>query len=225
MNKNILLKVEKILGIKFKNINLLEKALIHKSISKLSETNNERLEFIGDRVLGLVIATELSRVYPLDEEGVLDKKLASLVNKKVCTQIVENLNLGKYILLSGSQKKNKIGHGKIFGDLCESLIGAFYLDHGFEEVSKFVLRLWEDNFKRSINIEIDGKTKLQEFSLKKYKELPVYKSLSHQGPSHKPIFKVSVKIPNSKTFFGEGASKQKAEQSAAQKLLTSLNLI
>ena len=105
MNKNILLKVEKILGIKFKNINLLEKALTHKSISKLSETNNERLEFIGDRVLGLVIATELSRLYPLDEEGVLDKKLASLVNKKVCTQIVENLNLGKYILLSGSQKK------------------------------------------------------------------------------------------------------------------------
>lgn len=89
MNKNILLKVEKILGIKFKNINLLEKALTHKSISKLSETNNERLEFIGDRVLGLVIATELSRLYPLDEEGVLDKKLASLVNKKFVPRLLK----------------------------------------------------------------------------------------------------------------------------------------
>ena len=107
MNRNTLSKVEKILGVKFINTNLLEKALTHKSISKLSETNNERLEFIGDRVLGLVIATELLRLYPLDEEGVLDKKLASLVNKKVCTQIVENLNLGQYILLSGSQKKIK----------------------------------------------------------------------------------------------------------------------
>ena len=105
------------------------------------------------------------------------------------------------------------------------MIGAFYLDHGFEEVSKFVLKLWKDNFKRSINIEIDAKTKLQEFSLKKYKELPIYKNLSHQGPSHKPVFKVSVKITNSKAFLGEGASKQKAEQSAAEKLLTSLNLI
>jgi len=125
MNQSILSKVEKILGIKFKNINLLEKALTHKSISKLSESNNERLEFIGDRVLGLVIATELSRLYPSDVEGVLDKKLAALVNKKVCTQVVENLKLGKYILLSGSQKKNKIGHGKIFGDLCEALLAHF----------------------------------------------------------------------------------------------------
>ena len=107
MNQSILSIVEKILGIKFKNTNLLEKALTHKSISKLSESNNERLEFIGDRVLGLVIATELSRLYPLDVEGVLDKKLAALVNKKVCTQVVENLKLGKYILLSGSQKKIK----------------------------------------------------------------------------------------------------------------------
>ncbi len=125
MNKNILLKVEKILGIKFKNINLLEKALTHKSISKLSETNNERLEFIGDRVLGLVIATELSRLYPLDEEGVLDKKLASLVNKKVCTQIVENLNLGKYILLSGSQKKIKLAMGKFSVIYAKALLGHF----------------------------------------------------------------------------------------------------
>ena len=219
MNQSILSKVEKILGIKFKNINLLEKALTHKSISKLSESNNERLEFIGDRVLGLVIATELSRLYPSDVEGVLDKKLAALVNKKVCTQVVENLKLGKYILLSGSQKKNKIGHGKIFGDLCESLIGAFYLDQGFEEVNKFVLKLWKDNLKRSVNIEIDPKTKLQEHSLKKFKELPVYKNLSNEGPSHKPVFKVSVKIANSKSFSGEGASKKRAEQSAAEKLL------
>ena len=105
MDKNYLTKVEKILNIKFKNTNFLEKALTHKSITKISISNNERLEFIGDRVLGLVIATKLSSLYPEDVEGSLDKKLASLVNKDTCSQIIEKLNLGKYILLSSSQQK------------------------------------------------------------------------------------------------------------------------
>jgi ribonuclease-3 len=224
MDKHILSKVEKILNIKFKNLEFLEKALTHKSISKLSSSNNERLEFIGDRVLGLVIATKLSQLYPNDPEGSLDKKLASLVNKVTCSQIIEKLNLGKYISLSSSQKKNKIGHKKIFGDMCESLIGAVYLDRGYTEVNKLVLSLWKNNLKRSINIEIDSKTQLQEHSLKFYKSLPIYKNLSNEGPSHTPLFRVSVKISNSKSFIGEGTSKKNAQQSAAAKLLESLNI-
>ena len=224
MDKKYLAKVEKILKIKFKNINYLEKALTHKSITKISDFNNERLEFIGDRVLGLVIATKLSNLYPDDVEGSLDKKLAALVNKDACSQIIQKLNLGKYILLSSSQKKNKIGHKKIYGDLCESLIGAVYLDGGFSEANKFVLSLWKENLKRSTIIELDSKTKLQEYSLKIFKTLPIYKNLSNKGPSHKPSFKISVKITDSKPFVGEGASKKKAEQLAAEKLLKSLSI-
>ena len=224
MDKIILSKVEKILNIKFKNSIFLEKALTHKSISKLSTSNNERLEFIGDRVLGLVIATKLSELYPNDPEGFLDKKLASLVNKLTCSKIIEKLNLGKYILLSSSQKKNKIEHKKIYGDFCESLIGAVYLDRGYAEATKFVLLLWKNNLKTSVYIEIDSKTQLQEHSLKIYKSLPIYKNLSNDGPSHKPSFRVSVKILNSKSFIGEGTSKKNAQQSAAAKLLESLNI-
>ena len=224
MDKNYLTKVEKILNIKFKNKNFLEKALTHKSITKISVSNNERLEFIGDRVLGLVIATKLSSLYPEDTEGSLDKKLASLVNKETCSQIIEKLNLGKYILLSSSQQKNKIGHKKIYGDLCESLIGAVYLDKGFSEASKFVLSLWTENLKRSTIVEVDSKTQLQEYSLKFFKALPVYKNLSNKGPSHNPSFRISVKITNSKLCIGEGTSKKKAEQLAASKLLKTLNL-
>ena len=224
MDKNYLTKVEKILNIKFKNTNFLEKALTHKSITKISVSNNERLEFIGDRVLGLVIATKLSSLYPEDVEGSLDKKLASLVNKDTCSLIIEKLNLGKYILLSSSQQKNKIGHKKIYGDLCESLIGAVYLDKGFSEASKFVLSLWSENLKRSTIVEVDSKTQLQEYSLKFFKALPVYKNLSNKGPSHKPSFRISVKITNSKLCTGEGTSKKKAEQVAASKLLKTLNL-
>ena len=107
MISNVLKKVQTILGIKFNDLNLLTRALTHKSITKISESNNERLEFIGDRVLGLVIATELARLYPFDSEGVLDKKLASLVNKKICADVVKNLKIEKYIILSNSQKKIK----------------------------------------------------------------------------------------------------------------------
>jgi len=224
MDKNYLTKVEKILNIKFTNINYLEKALTHKSVTKISDSNNERLEFIGDRVLGLIIATKLSNLYPNDAEGSLDKKLASLVNKNTCSLIIEKLDLGKYVLLSSSQKKNKIGHKKIYGDLCESLIGAVYLDKGFFEANKFVLSLWKESLKKSTIVQIDSKTQLQEHSLKIFKTLPIYKNLSNKGPSHKPSFRISVKITDSKLIIGEGSSKKKAEQSAASRLLKSLNL-
>ena len=125
-------KLEKVIGINFNNINLLLRALTHKSTTQSSESNNERLEFIGDRVLNLVIANELSNLYPYDVEGVLDKKLASLVNKNVCAKIIADLKIEKYFIISGSQKKNKDGHKKIYGDLCESIIGAVFLDQGFK---------------------------------------------------------------------------------------------
>ena len=174
--------------------------------------------------MGLTLSNELLKLYPNDTEGDLYKKLASLVNKQACAEVIEDYKLGKFLVLSSSQKKNKVGHKKIYGDLCESLIGAVFIDQGYEVANKFVLRLWKKKLKKSENINIDAKTKLQEYSLKKYKTLPIYKNLSNDGPSHKPIFKVSVKITDSKVFIGEGLSKKKAEQSAALQLISSIKI-
>ena len=217
-------QVEKILGIKFSNKFLIEQAFTHKSISKHSGLNNERLEFLGDRVLGLVVASYLSENYPEDTEGMLDKKLASLVNKDTCSEIIVSLKIDKFINLSKSQRLNKAGNKKIFGDCCESIIGAVFLDKGFDQTKKFILKIWSEKFKTTTTVIIDPKTKLQEHSLKLYKKLPVYKYLSNIGPSHKPSFKVSVEIENSKAFTASGNSKKNAETSAAKKLLDHLKI-
>jgi len=217
-------QIEKILGIKFSDRSLIEQAFTHKSKSMSISKNNERLEFLGDRVLGLVIASFLSNEYPKDAEGVLDKKLASLVNKETCSKIISSLKIDQFLSLSKAQKQNKAGNRKILGDLCESIIGAVFLDKGFEHARKFVLKIWKDNLKNTLNVIIDPKTKLQEYSLKLYKKLPIYKYISNSGPSHKPNFKVSVSIEKSKSFSAIGSSKKIAEANAAKKLIEYLNI-
>ncbi len=205
--------LEKKINIKFKDRKLLIKSLTHKSYDKIN--NNEKIEFLGDRVLGLVIAKKLLEIYPHEKEGILDKKFASLVNKKTCLQIGKNLNLEKYILTFNPKNKKIKIEDKVIADCCESLIGAIYLDKGYIQTENFILTLWKENIKDSIITQIDAKTKLQEFSLKKFKKLPTYKILSNTGPRHKPIFKVGVKLPNSNFFIAEGSSKKDAEQNAA----------
>ena len=208
------INLQKKINVKFKATGLLIKSLTHKSFDK--NNNNEKIEFLGDRVLGLVIAKKLLEIYPDEKEGILDKKFASLVNKKTCLEIANKLNLGKYILtLNPKNKKNIKIEDKIIADTCEALIGAIYLDKGYSVVENFILNLWENKIKDSIITQIDAKTKLQELSLKNYKKLPTYKVISNTGPRHKPIFKVGVKLPNTKFFVGEGASKKDAEQNAA----------
>ncbi len=157
--------LEKIINIKFKDRKLLIKSLTHKSFDKIN--NNEKIEFLGDRVLGLIIAKKLLEIYPDEKEGILDKKFASLVNKKTCLEVANNINLEKYILtLNPKNKKIKI-EDKVIADCCEALIGAIYLDKGFSITENFILNLWKENIKNSIITQIDAKTKLQEFSLKK----------------------------------------------------------
>ncbi len=224
MKSNDINQVEKILGIKFSNKTILEQAFTHKSKSVNINLNNERLEFLGDRVLGLVIANYLNDQYPKDSEGMLDKKLASLVNKEACSKIISSLKLDKFLSLSKAQKKNKTGNKKILGDLCESIIGAVFLDKGFEQTKKFILRIWGDSLKNTKEVIIDPKTKLQEYSLKLFKKLPEYNYISNTGPSHKPNFKVSVSIEKSKNFFATGSSKKNAETNAAMKLIEFLKI-
>ena len=205
--------LEKKINIKFKDKKLLIRSLTHKSYDKLN--NNEKIEFLGDRVLGLIIAKKLLEIYPNEKEGILDKKFASLVNKKTCLEIAKNIKLEKYILTFNPKNKKINVEDKVIADCCEALIGAIYLDKGFLSVENFILTLWKENIKKSIITQVDAKTKLQEFSLKKFKKLPTYKLISNTGPRHKPIFKVGVKLPNSKYYIGEGSSKKDAEQKAA----------
>ena len=208
---------EKKIGYNFNNINLLIQSLTHKSFDPIK--NNEKLEFLGDRVLGLIISKNLLKTFPNDNEGDLDKKLASLVNRKQCVKIANKLNLSEFILIRNSKNKKQEIENKILSDSIESIIGAIYLDQGFEKVEKFILDHWrEDIIKRTIT-ERDAKTKLQEFSLKVNKSLPIYKLIENKGPRHKPIIKVSVKIKNSKVVVAIGNSKKEAEQNAAKKLL------
>ncbi len=205
--------LEKKLNISFKNKDLLIKSLTHKSYNKID--NNEKVEFLGDRVLGLVIAKKLLEIYPDEKEGILDKKFASLVNKKTCLEIAKKLELHKYILTLNPKDKKKIIEDKLLADCCEALIGSIYLEKGFQTVEKIILNLWSSQIKNSIITQIDAKTKLQEFSLKKFKKLPIYKLISNTGPRHKPLFKIGVKLVDTKLFISEGKSKKDAEQNAA----------
>ena len=205
--------LEKKIKINFKNKSLLIKSLTHKSFDK--EENYEKLEFLGDRVLALVMAKKLLEIYPSEKEGILDKKFAALVNKKTCLQIANKLDLYKYVLTFDANNKKKTIEDKVLADSCEALIGSIYLDKGFNIVEKFILDLWSNHIKDSINTQIDAKTKLQEFSLKKFKKLPIYKVISNTGPRHKPLFKVGVKLINTKSYIAEGKSKKDAEQNAA----------
>ena len=206
--------LEKKLKVNFKNKDLLIKSLTHKSFHK--ENNNEKIEFLGDRVLGLIIAKKLLEIYPNEKEGILDKKFASLVNKKTCLEIAKKLELHKYILTLNAKNKKNIIEDKVLADSCEALIGSIFLDKGLNIVEKIILDLWANKIKESVNTQIDAKTKLQEFSLKKFKKLPIYKIISNTGPRHKPLFKVGVKLVDTKFYISDGKSKKDAEQNAAK---------
>jgi len=205
--------LEKKIKINFKNKDLLIRSLTHKSYDK--EKNYEKIEFLGDRVLGLVIAKKLLEIYPDEKEGILDKKFASLVNKKTCLDIAKSINLNKYILTLNKKNNIEAIEDKVMADSCEALIGSIYLDKGFNTVEKVILDLWSSHIKDSVITKIDAKTMLQEISLKKFKKLPIYKVVSNTGPKHKPLFKIGVKLINTKFYISEGSSKKDAEQNAA----------
>ena len=221
MEKN-LKDFEKIIKYTFKKTSLIEKSLTHKSFN--SEINNEKLEFLGDRVLGLVISEKLLEKYPNEKEGIIDKKFANLVNKKTCCSIAKKINLKKFIFLGASHKKMERSSDKIISDCLEAVVGAIYLDGGLKAAEKFIFNFWYEYLLKSTVTLVDSKTKLQEFSLKKFKELPKYIFFKKTGPQHRPLFKTEVQIPNSKKVIGIGSSKKNAQQNAAAKLLKILNI-
>ena len=220
---NKLSDLEKRIKINFKDKDLLIRSLTHKSFNK--ENNYEKLEFLGDRVLGLIISKKLIEIYPNEKEGILDKKFASLVNKKTCLEIAKKIALDNYVLTLNTRDKKKTIEDKVLADSLEALIGSIYLEKGFNSVEKVILNLWSNHIKNSIVTQIDAKTKLQEYSLKKFKKLPTYKLISNTGPRHKPLFRVGVKLIDTKLFISEGNSKKDAEQNAAILCLKNIKII
>ena len=215
-------ELEKIIKYSFKNKLLLTQSLTHKSFDGIS--NNEKLEFLGDRVLGLVISHKLLEKFPNEKEGIIDKKFANLVNKKTCFLIAKKLNLKKFMILGSSHRDLERSVDKIVSDCLEAIIGAIYIDSDLRSVQKFIFNIWESYLNKSIVTLVDSKTRLQEYSLKKFKELPKYLFHKKTGLQHTPFFKTEVQIPNSKKISGTGTSKKNAQQNAATKLLKILNI-
>ena len=207
--------------IDFKNEKILLQAITHKSFDP--NNNYENLEFLGDRVLGLVVSKKLFEIFPDEKVGSLDKKLASLVNKNKCLEVGNLLNLKEFVITGNSKSSKNIVENKIISDCCEAIIGAIYLDRGFEISKIFILKQWKNLINNAETTFVDAKTRLQEYSLKSFKTLPIYKLVSNTGPRHKPKFKVGVKLKNSTYIYAIGSSKKIAEQSAASELLKKIN--
>ena len=207
------------LGYQFRDKSLLKTSLTHPSFSK--ENNYERLEFLGDRVLGLIISNEIFNIYSDDSEGGLAKKISFLVCKNTLIKIADKLMLEKYFIISKNIKKNSFD--SIKANSLEALIAAIYLDSNFSNTYAIVKKLW-NNYIKKINFDYhDPKSKLQEWSLKTNNTLPVYEVEKKEGPDHNPIFTVNLKVNGKIYSIGVGKNKQDAEIMAAEKALKEID--
>ena len=205
-------EISKLLDYQFKNNRLLEEALTHASARKSSKVNNERLEFLGDRVLGLVIAEELLRKNPNSTEGEIATYYNSLVKKETCSFIAKEIGLENLLTLGKSVKRtNDRQKDKILGNAIEALIGAIFLDAGFEISKQLVLKVWRKQIDIVRDIEAHAKTALQEFLQSKGQEPPTYKQISRTGPDHDPDFCVEVVLGSGLNAIGSGSTKRRRQ--------------
>ena len=224
ISKNKLNQFENKIGYKFKNKSLLNQSLTHPSFYSEQKIDNkkvnqfERLEFLGDRVLGLSIASMLFKKYKFFNEGDLSKKHSYLVQKNFLYKIAINLEIENLVLYN-FKKKNKKMMISIISDTVESLIGAIYIDGGHKSSFEFIKKFWISYLDIDVSKTLDPKTALQEFSQQKEKKLPEYKIIKKEGPSHSPIFTVSLKVLNFKKINSTGSSIREAEKKAASEAL------
>src|SRR5687767_805161 len=211
------------IGYRFQDADLLDCALTH--ISALTGPHNrvgsyQRLEFLGDHVLGLVISDMLFRNFPKANEGELSRRLADLVRKETCAEMARELDLGAIIRL-GSSEAGSGGRSRdaILADVCESLIGAVFLDGGYPAAAAFVERLWGERMRTPVRPLRDPKTTLQEWAQGRGLPTPTYREVGRSGPHHSPEFRIAVELPQLAPAEGSGRSKRAAEQAAAQALL------
>ncbi|MBI3677049.1 MAG: ribonuclease III [Proteobacteria bacterium] len=214
------------LGHGFKDAALLRRALTHASADSLG--SNERLEFLGDRVLGLVLAERLHALYPLEPEGVLALKFNALARKEACAAAAEAAGLSEDLILANAEEGSG-GRKKavILAGACEAIIAALYLDGGYEAARQFIERFWSDQFEALGADMRDPKTQLQEWAQGRKRgprDAPVYKQVRREGPDHAPRFSVEVSVTGEDSAIGEGSSKREAEQAAAKVLLKRLKL-
>jgi len=208
------------LNYQFSNVKLFAEAITHSSAAKLGKPNNERLEFLGDRVLGLIISNELLRLNPKATEGRIATFYNALVKKETCSKIAFEIGLEKALIIGKSvSKDNERQKVNILGDAIEALIGAIYLDSGFKSVNKIVLNLWKDEVHFVRNLEEHAKTELQEWLQAQGFPPPIYREISKLGPDHDPKFCVEVTISSGDRAIGEGLNKRDAETSAAELIL------
>ena len=211
------------LGHSFARPELLIRALTHGSISSNTRPDNQRLEFLGDRVLGLVMAEKLLTDDPDAPEGTLAPRYNALVRKETCADVARQIDVGAVLKLGRSEMKTG-GRRKLalLGDAMEAVIAAIYLDAGFDAAQAVILRLWGDRIQNVEADARDAKTSLQEWAQARKLTPPSYVELSREGPDHAPVFTIEVRLDNGKSAVAKAPSKRAAEQSAAKMLLTQL---
>jgi ribonuclease-3 len=214
--------LEKTIGYRFKDRELLDRSLTH--ISALAGGNRtqsyQRLEFLGDHVLGLIVSDMLFRAFPKADEGELSRRLADLVRREACADVARTINLGEALRL-GTSEANAGGRTRtaILADVCEALVGAVYLDGGYDASAKLVAKLWGERMRRPARPLRDAKTMLQEWAQARGLPTPTYREVERTGPHHDPEFRVAVALPNHEPAEGLGRSKRAAEQAAAAVML------
>ncbi|MFC4723909.1 ribonuclease III [Glycocaulis abyssi] len=219
---NRLKQLEEAIGYKFTDPGLLEIALTHASHGdgRRRTDSNERMEFLGDRVLGLLVAEQLYAMFEGLSEGGLAHRLNALVNKGACARVARSLGLGDALLLSpGEERLGGREKESILGDACEALIGAIYLDGGLPAARAFFAAAWEEELAQLTRQTKDAKSYLQEWAARKSLSAPAYKLVSRKGPDHRPHFTVEVTIDGLEPAMGEGATKQAAQRAAADAML------
>jgi ribonuclease-3 len=205
------------LGYTFHDDALLKRALTHAGAD--SARSNERLEFLGDRVLALVVSENLYRLYPGEDEGALTRRVHALVRWEACARVAEDIGLWEHLVLTRSESAGGRARGPIMGSACEAVIAALYLDGGMAAARAFIERMWEPMFADASADTRDAKTLLQEWAQARGPAAPVYTLKTQTGPDHAPRFVVEARVVGFAPITGEGGSKRQAEQDAAAKLL------
>ena len=209
-------KLQSILKYRFNDPKLLQQALTHSSITGNEHYNYERLEFLGDRVLGMTMAHLLYNMFPNDKEGVLAQRHVQLVRAETVAAVVKKLHIDDYII---AKERDTVQSVNVLCDVGEAVIGAIYIDSNIEEAIRFVEENWLDMIDRVNGSEKDAKTQLQEKFHSLKLPSPVYETVAKEGTEHEPIFTVKVIMNDGKFALGQGKNKKAAEQNAAAKLL------